>query len=227
MVTISKEADNYNVQSVNAIIEGDYIIPGLNGLTVNKRESFYNMRSQEVFSKYFLVFEQVKPTISIQDNKDKIIKSGNKNLKQVSLILEAQNEVSDYLKGKDIKASMLVKLDTLTSDNYFQLINNETEGFKSLENSLNLRKKNSRICVLNDTNKEICQKNKNYLVEPSIKLTGTNISSAKKSIENGSIILIKKSATLNDVLLLLKEINYKGLEIVSLSDMVSEERTHE
>lgn len=223
MVTINEEASNYNVLPANAIIEGDYIIPGLNGLMVNTRESFYNMRSQEVFSKLFLVYEQVKPSVSLENNKDKIIRMGNQKLKQVSIILEKENEISNYLKSKEIKASMLVKLDNFNID-YFQLINNETEGFKSLENIINLNKKNVHICVLNETNKDVCLKSKNYLVDPNIKLTSTNINEVKKSLENGSIIKISESATLNDVKLLLREISYKDLEIVYLSDLISEER---
>ena len=44
-------------------------------------------------------------------------------------------------------------------------------------------------------------------------------------IENGAIIC--KNANLNDVNLLLKEINYKNLEIVYLSEIISEENMRE
>ena len=65
MQMIKEEARNYNVSSVNALIDGNYIVPGLKGLEVNLRDSFYNMKESNVFSEYFLVFDEVKPEISL------------------------------------------------------------------------------------------------------------------------------------------------------------------
>ncbi len=41
---IEAEKDTYEIASVNAIIEGDYIIPGLNGHVVDVKDSYYNMK---------------------------------------------------------------------------------------------------------------------------------------------------------------------------------------
>ena len=56
MQEINQEKVNYEEAFVNANIEGDYIIPGINGLMVNTRESFYNMQSLDAFNHYYLVF---------------------------------------------------------------------------------------------------------------------------------------------------------------------------
>ena len=132
MITIKKEAENYNVASVNAIIEGDFITPGINGLVVNAKESFLSMQELDKFNNYFLVFDQKKPDVSIDNHKDKIIKRGNRKLKQVAFILEAENEVSTYFSTNNLKAAMLFKLDTYKRNSGFLVINNEVEGFKSL-----------------------------------------------------------------------------------------------
>lgn len=224
MVKINQEAENYNVKSVNASINGDFIVPGLNGLRVNARESFYKMQESDLFNKYFLVYEQIKPDISLEDNKDKIIKKGNGKLKSVSLVLESNNAVSEYLKSNNIKASILTYIDTYEVKSFFENINNESTNFKSLENMLNLNKENKHICIVNSENKEVCLKNKNYLVNPELKLNSTNLSNIRKSIEAGSIILISEKANLEDVLLLLKEIKYKDLEVVYLSELIDEKR---
>lgn len=226
MVTINEESDNFNVKSVNAVIKGDYIIPGINGLKVNKKESFYNMQQEEVFNNYYLVFEQVKPEISLDNYKDKIIKNGNGKLKRVSFIFATNNEVSDYFKSLELKGSMLTKVDSYKHNSYFEVINNETTNFKTLENTLNLNKENKHICVINETNKDICLKHKNYLVEPELTLTNNNLVSVKKNIGNGSIILVMESATIDDLKMLLKEVNYKGLEMVYLSEIISEENNN-
>lgn len=222
MMTIKEQADNYNVKSVNAEIVGENIIPGINGLYVNSRESFYAMQSEDIFNEYYLVFEQKKPDVTLEDNKDKLIISGNPNIRQVTLILETENEVSEYLKLNEFKASLLVGMNTYKDKNYFESLNNETIGFKSLENNLTLNKENKHICVVNTENKDICQKHKNYLVSPSLRLNNSNLLDVKKNLKNGSIIVIGDTAGLSDVKLLLKEIKYKDLELVYLSELISE-----
>ena len=222
MMTIKEQADNYNVKSVNAEIIGENIIPGINGLYVNSRESFYAMQSEDIFNEYYLVFEQKKPDVTLEDNKDKLIISGNPNIRQVTLILETENDVSEYLKLNEFKASLLVDMNTYKDKNYFESLNNETIGFKSLENNLTLNKENKHICVVNTENKDICQKHKNYLVSPSLRLNNSNLLDVKKNLKNGSIIVIGDTAGLSDVKLLLKEIKYKDLELVYLSELISE-----
>lgn len=224
MVTINEEAKNYNVEFVNAQIKDNYIVPGLNGLMVNTKESFYKMQESDIFNKYFLVYNQVKPDISLEDNKDKIINKGNSKLKKVSLVLESDGKIGEYLKNKQIKADLLVALDTYKPKGFFENINNDFSNFKSLENTLNLNKENKNICVVNNNNLEICKKNKKYLVEPTLTLKNANLSEIRKYIDSGSIIFISSSANLSDVLLILKEISYKDLEIVFLSELINEKR---
>lgn len=224
MVTINEEAKNYNVEFVNAQIKDNYIVPGLNGLMVNTKESFYKMQESDIFNKYFLVYNQVKPDISLEDNKDKIINKGNSKLKKVSLVLESDGKIGEYLKNKQIKADLLVALDTYKPKGFFENINNDFSNFKSLENTLNLNKENKNICVVNNSNLEICKKNKKYLVEPTLTLKNANLSEIRKYIDSGSIIFISSSANLSDVLLILKEISYKDLEIVFLSELINEKR---
>lgn len=222
MQTINEKKDEYQVDAVSAILDGEYITPGVNGKKVNARESFYKMQKSDVFNQYFLVYDEIKPDISLEDHKDKIIQNGNAKLKKVSLVLEETSEISNYLKSSNIPASMLVNLSNYEKNNYFEAINNEVEGFSSLENQLNLNKENKHICILNSKNEKICRKAKNYLVSPKLKLTSTNLLDIKKEISNGSILFISSSAKLEDVIYILKEINYKGLTIVYLSELISE-----
>lgn len=226
MVTIHENADDYMVEAVSAVIDGEYITPGITGQKVNERESFYKMQSGEVFNKYFLVFDKIQPDLSLKDNKDKLIRHGNYKLNKVSFILEEENNIINYFKTNNISASLLVELDSYKKNSYFEAINNEIEGFKSLENNLNLNKENKHICVVNDLNKKLCMKAKNYLVEPELKLNTTNLLDIKKNIDNGSIIYINSDAKLEDVIYLIKEVKYKGLEIVKLSELISEEQDY-
>lgn len=223
MQTIREEESNYHITSVNATINGNTIIPGINGLKVNARESFYQMQSANVFNEYFLVYDQEKPEISLEDNKDKLIEEGNRKQKKVSFILETENSVSKYFLDNEIQADMLTTIDTYSRDSHFELLNHDVANFKLLEKTLNLNKENKHICVVTNENYDLCLKNKNYLVSPKLILTSNNIITIKKGIQNGSIIYIGENATLEDVKLLLKEIKYKDLSIVYLSELISEE----
>ena len=54
MITINEEKEKYSIKSVNALIDGNYIIPGVNGIEVNARDSYYRMQELEIFDKYYL-----------------------------------------------------------------------------------------------------------------------------------------------------------------------------
>ncbi len=223
MQEINKEKDNFKIESVNAEIQGDYIIPGINGIEVNVKDSFYNMKEANIFNKYFLVFDQVKPKISIENNKDKIIRYGNRRLKKVAIIFEEENSLSNYFKSIEAKASLLVDNNTYKKNSYFEVINNGLKEFRNLENELNLNKENKNICVINELNKNICKKFHNYLIEPELTLNSSNYIDIKKNLNDGNIILVKSTANLSDLKLLVKEIKYKNMELVYLSEIIKEE----
>ena len=88
--------DSKAVSSIDAIINDDYIIPGLNGLVVNELDSFNKMRPYNIFNEYYLVYEQISPKISLENNKDKIIINGNKEKKAVSLIIDNKDGETYY-----------------------------------------------------------------------------------------------------------------------------------
>lgn len=223
MQEILEESENYKIKSVNAQIKDDYIIPGLNGIQVNAQKSFYKMQESDVFNKYFLVLEQVKPKVSVDDNRDKIIKYGNNKQKRVSFIV-SRGEISDYFREKNIKASELVTMKDYKSGSFLEPINDEDENFRALQNSLNLNKENKHICVIKESNKDVCRKQRNFLVEPSLVLTKTNLLDVKKEISNGSIVKIENGVSLDDVSVILREVKFKDLEIVYLSELISEKR---
>ena len=208
MQTIKTIEDAYFVNASNASIKDNYIIPGIMGRMVNATKSFVNMKAFGIFNEYYLIFDDVKPEISLEDNKDKIIKEGNKEKKSVAIILEDGNNIlKKYLKENKKTANILVTEQTYESNNYFEQINSDT---------------NKNICYIKLVDKDFCIKEKKYLVEETFSLGANNIIEAKKKLDSGSIILIKKTATLDNLKLLIKEIEFKGLNIISLSELISE-----
>ena len=208
---------------VNAIIQDDTIIPGINGQEVNVKDSYAKMKPFGVFNYYYLMFTPTRPQISLSDNKDKIIVGGNKNKRAVSLIIDNNEVVEKYLQSLNIKTTLLVDLDTY-KDKTEEVINGEDDKikFNDLESILNSKGKNKHICLINDLNKEICLKNGNYLVKETLSLNSSNLVSIKSKVESGSIILIKDNAKIEDINLLIKQVKYQDLNIIPLSELISE-----
>lgn len=184
MIYINEVKEDYEILSVDAIIEDNTIIPGVNGISVNSKKSYSKMKALDVFNEYYLEFEQVKPVVSLSDNKDKIIIKGNKNKNAVSIIIKDNHNVKDYLEntGYDI--------------NYHG------------------------TCVM-DLN-ESCKDNE-YKLKSSLILNHQNILTLKNKVSSGDIILIEENVSVSEIKLLLDEINYRDLTIISLNKLISEE----
>lgn len=223
MKEINVAKDNLKVESVDAVVYNEYIIPGINGLEVNISKSFSKMKSFDAFNSYYLVFDQVQPDISLENNKHKIIKQGNKLKRSIAFILDENVSIKNYLLENGIKASILTTLENYQSNTSFEIINNDYTNFDKLEALLKKSKQNNNICVINKSNKEKCIEKEYYLVEYTKELNSTNIASIKKDIESGDIILINKTATLDDFKLLISQIKYHDLNIVYLSELITEE----
>ncbi len=223
MQNINSIENNYMVSATNATVDGNYIVPGIMGRMINKTKSYVNMKAFGIFNEYYLIFDDVKPDISLEDNKDKIIKKGNKQKKAIALLLEDGNEtIKKYLKENKIVASLLTIEETYENTNYFEQINNDASKYKNVESLLNKNDQNTNICYLKSLKKEFCEKERKYLVEETFEINGNNIAEIKSKIDSGAIILVKKSTSLDSLKLLIKEINFKGLKIVTLSDLIAE-----
>ena len=213
---------NEEITSVNAIIDGDYIVPGVNGLSVNAHKSFQKLKSFGVFNRYYLFFDQVVPEISLENNKDKIIKEGNKQKKSVAIVLEYNEEKIDYLKNKNKNFSVLVTSESRKTDATYEQINHDFKNYKEVDKELDKNSQNVHICIIDSSNLETCKKNKKYLVEKNLELNSTNIAKIKGNISSGSIIFVNQTATTVDLDILLKQIDSQGLKVTSLSTLILE-----
>ncbi len=223
MQNIQNIENDYRVSATNAMIEGNYIVPGIMGRMINKTKSYVNMKAFGIFNEYYLIFDDIKPEISMEDNKDKIIKEGNKQKKSIAFLIESGNEViKKYFKDNNIPASLLITEETYQNNNYFEQINNDKNKYQNVESLLNKNNQNTNICYVKNIKKDLCIKEQKYLVEETFEINGNNIAEIKSKIESGVIILVKKTTTVDNLKLLIKEINFKGLQIISLSTLIEE-----
>jgi len=224
VMEINENSDEFNIEPVSAIIEDDYIIPGLNGYTVNVLKSYDNMRFLDTFNAYYLEYDTVNPSISLENNKDKIIKYGNKGKNAVSVIVKDNINIIEYSKEKNIKITRLVDFNTFDKNAKYEQLNNDYINFKKLETIFNNANVNKNICLINKNLLDICKNNKKYLVEYSLELNNYNLSSIKDNIKSGYIIYINDNVNLTDYKILIRQIYYQDLDIISLSNLIKEER---
>ena len=223
MQGIMDYASNNNIEPVNATINNDYITPGLIGKRINEVKSLMQMKAIGIFNKTFLVTTNIKPEISLEDNKDKIINKANNKKNAVSFIIENDNTNSlTYFISSKIPASILINNKTFNKNPYFEQINNDFDNYNEVDKKLNKNKINTNICLINRTNKELCIKKKKYLVEPTHILNSSNIVMIKNKITSGDIILIKSNVTIDDISLLYNYLKSKNIKVRKLSELISE-----
>lgn len=219
MQSIKNVSKSYSTESINcSIIEDTYIIPGYNGKYVNLDKSFYNMVTTE-YNEELLVFNQVKPNISLEDNKDKIIIRGNHNKQAVSLLFEDINSLSKYLSDNNYLVNVLIDKETYTDK--YELINNskQSDQYKRIDNKLN-----NNLCYTSDeTIPKLC-KNK-YVFTHSLIINHSNLSKQINTISSGDIILIQNTISIEELNFVINQINYKDLKIIPISKLISETST--
>lgn len=203
-----------------SIIEDTYIIPGLNGKYINEDASFYNMVTSN-YDENLLVFKELKPNISIEDHKDKIIIRGNHNKNAVSIIFESINSLSSHLIQNNFQVNLLIKEEINNAE--YELINNAKSEFvyKKIDNYLKKQNLNNNLCYTNDdTIPKLCKDK--YTFTHSVEVNHSNLSTVKNTISSGDIILIKESLTIPELEVLINQILYRDLSIIPISELISE-----
>ena len=214
-----KAYENTKTEYVNALIDGNTIIPGLNGRELDAIKSLMNMKKAGSFSESFLVYKNILPEIRLKDNLDKTIIKGNPQKQAVSLVLEYNSELIKHLLNKNITFSVLTTLDNFSSTAKYEMINNEEEdNYKELEKLLNKNNLNTNICLTDS----YC-KNYKYLVKTTTTLTKNNLLDIKKDITSGMIIKVSANTRVEDLDILVQQIRSQQLNIMPLSKLISEE----
>ena len=246
MIELTSVVDIYKVLPVDASVLGNTIVPGLEGRNINIDESYKKMKSSGVFNKNLIIYDAVKPDVSVDDNKDKFIIKGNNNKQMVSIVFVLDSDkyfdkIDEVLKSKEVMANYFVS--------YNYLINNSTKikeieenefysygdnGIYTPDNLLfsnnlisRIRDKEALYCLSSDMDYdviELCSGNDLYTILPTI-IGGNNAyNTITKSLESGSIILIDSNFdNINNLGVIIDYIKGKGLKIGGLSELINEE----
>ncbi len=230
MIEINDKKDDYNILPVGAIVDEDTIIPGIKGREVDVIKSYENMKTGGIFREDALIFKDLSPSNSIDNNLNKYIVKGNSSKKEASLItIYNENNLSKikeienltiFINHKDLNSDIV---NNIKNKEIYSYGNNGSYNKQDLTNDntfiKRLTKNNPIYCLTKEKNNNVlsvCNEKNMYVVLPNI--IG-NYLEIKNNLTNGSIILLDN---LNEVDTIIKYIKSKGYKIVNLSTLLSE-----
>lgn len=239
--------NKYYKEPVNAIIDKNTIIPGISGIKVNRNLSYSKIKRYGEFNEYLLVLDSIKPDISIEDNKDKYVISGNKTKNNVSIILIINKDIDinyilNILDEKKITLDFFIDgVWVEENTNKLQYIIDKEHNIGNLSYNQDytnssfiwldsiikkVTKKNQGYCYCETEDEntiKTCSKNNNYTIRPSIILKNNLLNNIKDKIEKGSIIAIYLTKNnINEVSVIINYIQSKGYSITTLEELIDE-----
>ncbi len=252
MQTILSNQEKYKLESVNAKIDKDTIIPGMNGVSVDVQKSYSRMKNMNGYYESLLMFSEVIPNESILEQYDKFIIRGNPNKSDVAILLKANSMTNlkkayDIFLEKEVLATFFIDgliieenldfIGTLASDGFeienfgyndeytremFQWTNNMLYSITNME---------PKFCYSEYNNYDIlnlCSKNKMYTVRPTVVVTSNPFYTVKENLEEGSIIALNlNDETMKELPAMITYLKQKGYHLTTLQEAVSEKRSEE
>ena len=245
MIEIKNKKEDYKTDSIDAIIDNNTIIPGVNERKVNVNKSYKAMKSNGYFSDNLFVYDYEEPKISLTDNIDKYIIKGNPSKRMVSLIfrIEKDEDIKDILNiinNYNVKATFLVNYNWFSNNNDLveELINNNhivsplmedytSSDFEWMDMVLKkINKQSVGFCYNTNENKnnlEECILKNNYTIKPIVISENTPLVDIKEKLESGSLLSLKiNSQVKKELSTIIIHIKSKGYKLVNLRDNVLE-----
>lgn len=245
MQQIKQEEYKYKIEPINALMEGNTIISGKKGQEIDRITSFNNMKKYGSYNESLMTIKTLSPEISIENNYDKYIISGNKENHMVALVfLIRDNEnltpLFSKLEEKGITATFFVdgtfleKNTSVIKENpqvQFEILSYEGEYNENfLKTSIsyleNLTKQKAKYCfteIENDTLLKLCKKLNLHTIKSKNVIKKELYKTIKNNLQNSMIIALEPNNYIEKELSsTLDYIQKKGYQIVSLNTLLSE-----
>ena len=247
MISINNVKDDYREDAIEAIIDNDTIIPGISGREVDIEKSYSNMKSIGLFHENYLVFKDVMPKTTLDDNMDKYIIKANGSKQIISLIFIVDNDsdfnmICNIAKSKNVKVNLFLdyeylnkKINNLNKITDISIYSYGEDGKYTKDNIIytnnlieRITKKKANYCLVtnkNNSNLKVCSDNKNYTIYPNLIIKNNLLSIVKNGVSKGDLILIDiNKNNINQLPSAIEYINAKGLEFEYLDEILSEKK---
>ena len=222
MKSIIKNASSYNIDSVNALVSGDTITPGIRGCVIDINKSYEKMKRINEYRDTLLRYKDLIPEITIDNIYNKYISNDRT---EINSIASFNKEKINVFVDSVMLETKLLKVDKEYINIYNGGNNNNYDDI-TIEwmNDVILDNYNeSKYCInknKNDDNLVICARNKMHTISPKI-IVKQNTYDVKALIENGSIIYFDEN-NIKNIDSIIKYVKSKGYEIVFLNELLNE-----
>lgn len=235
MIEINENKENFYIKPIDAIIDGDTIVPGKVGKEIDVDKSYLEMKKVGYYEESLLKYREIYPEKSIYNNYNKYIISGNKYQKKIALVYIINSNIKlNRLKNyRNIKFNLFIDAtllhDNMEIINYFknsEIYNYGNNGKYTMDNLIisnniinNKANNNAVYCLFTEKDIESlnnCSNNKMLSIMPSI---NGDYNMIKNEIMNGSIILINNLDEVNNIV---RYVSGKGYIISGLSEIIKE-----
>jgi len=241
MKNIRKNSSKYHIDSIDALIINNNIIPGKVGKDIDYKKSYSKMKQYGSYNETLTVFKDVKPVVSIDNNYDKYIVSGNKEKRSIALVFRVYkdtniNSLLSILDKNKVCANFFID-GTYLENNILTLksMKNHEINILSYNNSYdkslfetsisyleNILEKDVKYCYGEEVLK-LCSKLKLHTIKPSLVIHNNLYREVKNNIDNSIIISIDiNSYNLKELSSTIDYIKGKGYKIQLLSDLLRE-----
>ena len=187
------------------------MIPGQSGKKINISKSFKKMKKINVFNESLLIYDNVIPNKTINNNYDKVIIRGNYSKKDVAIILNMNNfnifsDINNILLNNNVYLDIYSnkKID-ITNTNVKNIVSDSSNDY------------NNYCLYINKINKT-CINDKKYTINTySIK----SLQDVKNSLSNGIIYLYNLN-NFQELNIVIKYIKNNYYEIKSIDELIKE-----
>ncbi len=248
MVKINEFEDIYNLDYVNAVINDNQIIPGINGCVTDKNKSYSAMKRIGDYNPNMIEYKEIKPELSLEQIYDKYIIKGNKNNNEVAFIFKVNNNANfesilEILSRYQVQAAFFFdgKFIEENINEIYKVMEHQHEvynlgyNFKYDKDLLiwtnniieTISNNRSKYClVLEDKPDvlELCAQNNMHTIKATLLINYSNtLSAIRNSIEKGSIIVFDiNNNTVRELTATINFLNSKGFKYNLLRDHLSE-----
>lgn len=248
MIAIKEYKESLDIKPVSAIIDGDSIIPGINGCKVDEIASYQNMNPIGKFRANEMEYIEVVPKLSLKNIYNKYIVKGNRS--SISIIIKVNDlynvdSILSLLSRNNVKASFFLDGEYIESnpkDLYdiikegHEIYNDGYQGEYQEEyiewtNQIinQISKNTSNFCLApkeEEDTLEICSNYKMHTIKPTKVLNfHTRFIDFNKTIEKGDILLFDNNdRTIEELNTTIHYLTKKGYTFEVLSKQLSEKR---
>ncbi len=249
MQQIEKVSATKKEDAMDAMVIDDSIIPGYNGKIVNKDESFQKMKQYGEYNESLLVFEEVTPTISLDEYYDKYISSGNTLKEKIALVFEVKenddpSRIVDSLNQNNARATFFVDgkwLENHTKETLEMLQNGHEVEVLSYDNGYDeilfqstldvlesISNMKPQYCYAKYDNQEVmslCEGKKMHTIIPTLQISSRPYVSLKNKVEKGSIVGFELTKEVKEEIgVITNYLKSKGYVLDRLDSLLNEAR---